>query len=120
LLQLAGAAMIIPMVIIFRAGENRAFSFNSWGILGTIGWGYLAAALVYLWGRDNIAKTAGAILVFLVMNILSKLHLLDFLKALKPALGIIINGNAPFIVLSGMLITLILKNYQTNDRKRFV
>jgi predicted acyltransferase len=42
---------------------------------------------------------------------LSKLHLLDFMSPVKPVLGIIINGNAPFIVLSGMLITLILKKY---------
>jgi len=120
-LRLLGAAMIIPMVIIFRGGENSGFSYTSWGILGTIGWGYLVAALVYLWAGNNLWKTVPAILFFLTLNILSKLHLLDFLRPLRPYLGIIINGNAPFIVMSGMLITLILSKQSTdNFRKAFL
>ena len=118
ILRLAGAAMIIPMVYIFREGENSGFSFSSWGILGTIGWGYMVAALVYLWARDNMAKTVPFILFFLGMNILSKLHLLGFLNPLRPALGVIINGNAPFIVLSGMFITLILKKFSKEDQAK--
>ena len=109
-LRILGVLLIIPMVIIFRGAEDRIFRFNSWGILGTIGWGYLVAALVYMWFRDNISKTSIFVIIFLLLNMLSKLHLLDFLSPLRPVLGIIINGNAPFIVLSGMLITVILKN----------
>jgi len=110
-LRILGVLLIIPMVIIFRGAEDRIFRFNSWGILGTIGWGYLVAALVYMWFRNNISKTSIFVIIFLLLNMLSKLHLLDFLSPLRPVLGIIINGNAPFIVLSGMLITVILKNY---------
>ncbi|MBI5009722.1 MAG: DUF5009 domain-containing protein, partial [Bacteroidia bacterium] len=55
--------------------------------------------------------TSVFVVLFLVVNMLSKLHLLDFLSPLKPVLGVIINGNAPFIVLSGMFITIILKNH---------
>ncbi len=120
-LRLAGVAMIVPMVYIFRSGETAGFSFNSWGILGTIGWGYLVAALVYMGIRDNIMKTAIALLVFLVLNILSKLHLLDFLNPVRPIFGVIINGNAPFIILSGLFIILILKKFSKEDfRKTFV
>jgi len=110
-LRVLGVLMIIPMVYIFRAGETQGFRFNSWGILGTIGWGYLVAALIYMGFREKISGTTLAVLVFLVLNMLSKLHMLDFLDSLKPFLGVIINGNAPFIVLSGMLVTLILKKY---------
>jgi heparan-alpha-glucosaminide N-acetyltransferase len=121
-LRLAGSAMIVVMVIIFRSGEleNNGFSYNSWGILGTIGWGYLITALVYMGARDNLMKTAAALLFFLVMNILSKLHLLDFLNPVKIVLGVIINGNAPFIVLSGMFITLILKKLSENNVRKTV
>jgi heparan-alpha-glucosaminide N-acetyltransferase len=120
-LRLAGMAMIVPMVVIFRSGETTGFSFNSWGILGTIGWGYLVAALVFMGVRDNVLKTAIALLVFLVLNVLSKLHLLGFLNSVRPVFGVILNGNAPFIVLSGMFITLILKKLSKEDeRKTFV
>jgi heparan-alpha-glucosaminide N-acetyltransferase len=120
LFRIAGVAMIIPMVYIFRSGdlEIHSFSFRSWGILGTIGWGYLIAAFVYLCVRNNIMKTAIALLFFLTLNILSKLHLLDFLNVVKPVFGAIINGIAPFIVLSGMFITLILKKLPQKEAGR--
>ncbi|MBK9391353.1 MAG: DUF5009 domain-containing protein [Bacteroidetes bacterium] len=110
-LQILGVLMIAPMVYIFRAGETNGFRFNSWGILGSIGWGYFVAALVYMWFRDNISKTSLFVILFLIVNMLSKLHMLDFLSPVRPVLGTIINGNAPFIVLSGMFITIILKNH---------
>ena len=110
-LKIAGIALIIPMVYIFRSGglPENGFSFRSWGILGTIGWGYLAASFIYLAFRENIMKTSLALVFFLMLNILSKLHLLDLLNPVKPVLGVLINGNAPFIVLSGLFITVILK-----------
>ena len=119
-LRILGILMIIPMVFIFRAAEDRGFRFNSWGILGTIGWGYLVAALFYIWFRNNISKASVFVIIFLILNILSKLHLLDFLSPVKPVLGIIINGNAPFIVLSGMLITLILKKFAAENSVKTV
>jgi heparan-alpha-glucosaminide N-acetyltransferase len=117
-LRLLGGLMIGVMVYIFRTGENAGFSFKSWGILGTIGWGYLMASIVYMGARDNLLKTVIAMLFFLIMNVLSKLHLLDFLNPVKPAFGVIINGNAPFIVLSGLFITLILKRLSKEDSKK--
>jgi heparan-alpha-glucosaminide N-acetyltransferase len=118
-LRIVGAVMIIPMVYIFRSGgpENHIFSFTSWGILGTIGWGYLAASFVYLYAGENLLKTGAAILLFLVLNILSKLHLLDFLHPVRPVFGILINGNAPLIVISGLFITLILRKFSKEDAK---
>ncbi len=119
--RLLGALMILVMVYIFRSGETAGFSFNSWGILGTIGWGYLIASIVYMVARDNLLKTLVALLLFLGLNILSKLHLLDFLNPVKPAFGVIINGNAPFIVMSGLFVTLILKKLSIdNVRKTFL
>jgi heparan-alpha-glucosaminide N-acetyltransferase len=108
-LQVLGLLMIIPMVYIFRSADDGGFRFNSWGILGTIGWGFLVAALVYRTFRDDIRETLLFVAGFLVLNMLSNLNMLDFLSAVKPVLGRLINGNAPFIVLSGMLVALILR-----------
>jgi predicted acyltransferase len=116
-LKIAGILLILPMVYIFRSGglPENGFSFRSWGILGTIGWGYLAASFIYLAVRNNIMKTAIALIFFLGLNILSKLHMMDFLSPVKPIFGVLINGNAPFIVLSGLFITLILKKLSKDD-----
>ena len=114
-LQILGVLMIIPMVYIFRNADNNIFRFNSWGILGTIGWGFLVAAVVYKVFRDNILKTSLFVIGFLILNMLSKLNLLDFLSGARSVIGPIINGNAPFIVLSGMLTTLILIKYAAEN-----
>lgn len=123
-LKLAGIAILVFLVFKFRSGEfenNGSLITGWWGILGLIGWGYLVSALIYLAIRDNIFSAGIAVLFFLTVNILSKLDLLTFLDPLKPYLGVIIEGNVPLIVLSGMFTTLILKRYsQTDSRKAIV
>jgi predicted acyltransferase len=42
------------------------------------------------------------------------------LDPIKPVFGTLINGNAPFIVLSGMLVTLILRKYATENAVKAV
>jgi heparan-alpha-glucosaminide N-acetyltransferase len=113
-LRLAGIALLVFLIFKFRSGkfENNGSLITSWwGILGLIGWGYLIAALVYLTVRDNILNTTVAFLFFLALNILSKLELLNALNPVKPVLGVIIEGNVPLIVISGLLISLIIRKY---------
>jgi heparan-alpha-glucosaminide N-acetyltransferase len=117
-LRFAGVAILVFLVFKFKSGKvenNGSLILGWWGILGLIGWGYLVSALIYLALRDSIAKTTVAVLFFLGVNILSKLELLTFLNPVKSVFGVIIEGNVPFIVLSGMLATLILKKYSKSD-----
>ncbi len=123
-LRFAGIAILVFLIYKFRSGEienNGSLITSWWGILGLIGWGYLVSAFVYLFIRDNILNTAVAFLFFLVLNILSKLDLLNILNPVKPILGVIIEGNVPLIVISGILATLVLKkNSQNNPLKSIV
>jgi heparan-alpha-glucosaminide N-acetyltransferase len=117
-LRLAGIALLVFLVFRFRSGEfenNGSLITSWWGILGLIGWGYLASALVYYFVHDRILNTVVALLFFLTLNILSKLDLLNVLNPVKPVLGVIIEGNVPLIVISGMLISIILKKYAKTD-----
>ena len=117
-LKFAGLAILVILVYKFRSGEfvnNGSLITSWWGILGLIGWGYLVSAFIYLAVRDNILNTVVAFIFFLALNMLTKLDMLDFLKPVTPILGVITEGNVPFIVLSGMLITLILKKYSGSD-----
>jgi predicted acyltransferase len=117
-LRYAGVAILVFLIFKFRSGQfvnNGSLITGWWGILGLIGWGYLVAAFIYLAVRESILNTTMACLFFLGLNILSKLDLLDFLKPVKPVFGVIIEGNVPFIVLSGLLTALILKKYSKSD-----
>jgi len=58
---------------------------------------------------------------FLIMNMLSGLKMLEFLNPVKPILGIIIEGNVPFIVLSGLIAGLLIKKIPVKEfRKSFI
>jgi len=122
-LRLAGIAILVVLIYKFRSGEvenNGSLITSWWGILGLIGWGYFVAAFIYMAVRDSILNTVVSILFFLALNILSKLDLLNYLNPVKSIFGVIIDGNVPFIVLSGMLITLILKKYSEGDFRKTI
>jgi heparan-alpha-glucosaminide N-acetyltransferase len=123
-LRLIGVAILVFLVFKFRSGEmenNGSLITSWWGILGLIGWGYLVSAFVYLLIRDSILNTIVAFLFFLALNIMSNLDLMNYLNPVKPVLGVILDGNVPMIVLSGMLTAIIIKTYSTKDfRKQIV
>lgn len=123
ILRTAGIAALVFLAIIFRSGtaDNPGWMITGWwGILGLIGWGYLVASLVYLAFRDSAAGTAIAVIFFLAVNILDQKDFLTFLDPLRPALGIIIQGNVPLIVLTGMLAGVLLRNLRGSGNERII
>jgi heparan-alpha-glucosaminide N-acetyltransferase len=122
-LKFLGIALLVFLVFMFKSGKEingGSLITGWWGILGLIGWGYLVAAFIYLAFRDNILYTTISVVFFLILNILSKLHLLEFFKPVNFLFGTIIEGNVPFIVLSGVLTTLILKKLAGSDFRRVI
>jgi len=119
-LRFAGVAILVFLVFKFKSGKidnNGSLILGWWGILGLIGWGYLVSALIYLALRNRIFYTSLAVLFFLAVNILAKLDLLNFLNPVKPVFGVIIEGNVPLIVLTGLLTSLILKKLSDDTWK---
>jgi heparan-alpha-glucosaminide N-acetyltransferase len=122
-LKFTGLAILAFLVFKFRSGQyenNGSLITSWWGILGLIGWGYLVSAFTYVLCRDSILKTSLFALFFLVMNMLSDWKLLGFLDPIKPVFGIIIDGNVPFIVLSGLIGGLIIKKIPVIDFKKVI
>lgn len=122
-LKLLGMAILAFLVFRFKSGQEvneGSLITGWWGILGLIGWGYLVAAFIFLAFRENLLYTGLSVIFFLILNILSKLNLLDFLNPVKFLLGTIIDGNVPFIVLSGLFTTLILKKMASSDHKKLI
>jgi predicted acyltransferase len=86
----AGAVALVVLVLVYRgeAGGLVQIRPHWWGILGTIGWAYLAASAAYLLLRDRpLALLAGVAL-------LNGLYYLDvlveprWLVALRPVVGV--------------------------------
>ena len=123
LLKSLGIAGLIILSIIFRAGTVADPDWlvpGWWGILGLIGWGYLVTAMVYICSGENLLKIGIWVLVFIGMNILAQLGLLNFIHFLKPVFGVIIDGNIPLIVLMGLFFSLILRKYGSKQIKAFI
>jgi len=117
-LKLAALGIFILLVFKFKSGEpenSGSLVTGWWGILGLIGWGYLVSAFTYVLCRDSISKTAVIAVVFLGLNILSGLNLLNHLNPVKPLLGVIIEGSVPFIVLTGLTGGLIIKKFKKTE-----
>lgn len=119
-LRLGGMVILVLLVLKFRSGQpvnEGSLITGWWGILGLIGWGYLVSAFTYLFCRESIMKTAAVTTFFLVLNILSGLKYLEFLNPVKLLLGVIIDGNVPFIVLTGLTAGLILRKTTQSGHK---
>ena len=119
-LRVAGLALLVFLVVIFRSGgtDNPGWLITGWwGILGLIGWGYLVAAFTYLACRDSLPITAAITLFFLLVNMLEGWGLLGFLDPLRPVLGIIIEANVPLIVLTGMLAGILIRKLKSSGTK---
>jgi len=122
-LRAAGIATLIYLAAIFRSGTTDDPGWMAaewWGILGLIGWGYLVASLVYFALRDNLTGTALVVLFFLAVNILDQKGLLTFLDPLRPVLGIIVQGNVPLIVMTGMLAGVLLRRMKASENNKIM
>jgi len=123
ILRATGVAALFFLAIIFRSGpaDDPGWLITGWwGILGLIGWGYLVSSLIYLGTRDSIIGIAIAVIFFLNVNILDASGVLGFLDPLRPALGIIIQGNVPLIVLTGMLAGVLLRGMKESGNARII
>lgn len=122
-LRLAGLAILCFLVLKFKSGlpeNNGSLVTEWWGILGLIGWGYLVSAFTYVLCRDSIFKTAAVALFFLVLNMLSGWHLLKVPVIINTVFGVIIDGNVPFIVLSGLVAGLIITKLPLTEFRKVI
>jgi predicted acyltransferase len=122
-LKAIGIAGLIVLTLIFKSGtaENPGWLTTGWwGILGLIGWGYLAAALVYLIAKEDLLKTGLFWMLFLILNIFSQLGMLSFLDFVRPVFGVIIGGNTPLLVISGLFFSLILRKTGSQNHRQFL
>lgn len=119
--KLVGIGILILLVFKFRSGmpENDGSLITGWwGILGLIGWGYIVSAATYLACRDSLLRTSAVAIFFLSLNILDGSGYTGFFDSVRPVLGIVIQGNVPFIVLSGLIGGLILRKIPSSEYRK--
>ena len=119
-LRLAGAAVLVWMVLRFRTPDGRMMQARWWGILGLIGWAYLACALIYFLVRDRLKVLVPVWVFFLLLCLLftpgrDGAQLLDpgrgsFIDSLRDSLHFD-NGSNHALAMGGVLLTVVSARY---------
>jgi heparan-alpha-glucosaminide N-acetyltransferase len=118
-----GLAILVFLVFKFKSGSfenNGSLVAGWWDLPGLLGWGYLVSAFTFLAFRNSFPGTILIWLLFLALNILWKLNLMNAIDLVRKYLGPITDGNVPLIVLSGHLTGLILKRFSSKESGKII
>jgi heparan-alpha-glucosaminide N-acetyltransferase len=108
-LRLAAVAVLAYLVVIFRRankdGQITWLQSEWWGILGLIGWAYLACCICYLLCRGNSTGLMGILGLMIALYTGSKEGVLDRLEVITEYVGVgEVFGTLAAIVMAGVLV----------------
>ncbi len=120
-IQVLAAAGLVVLLCLFRgkdeAGNIVWLQHTYWGMLGMIGWAYLASSLCWLIFRDNSAALMGIMGLMLALFIGGRHGALDWLGPVLDFVNVGINfGTNAATVMMGVLVANCLRNPATAAR----
>ncbi|WP_165022085.1 DUF5009 domain-containing protein [Dysgonomonas sp. ZJ279] len=107
-LKIAGVAVLLFLLIIFRDASGEPFQKHWWGILGLIGWTYLLCAIIYLFLRRNWIYLMLSCIAFVVLCIAGANGWLGGFSGIIPG-----DGCFHAFTMSGVLLTLLFNKSET-------
>jgi predicted acyltransferase len=115
-----GAAVItlIVLAFIYRGGQEgdiTRFAPKWWGILGLIGWAYLASALVTVFSKNNFYVILGAWIFFCVLSMINKAGYIpkdSFISFIPSA---ILGGTLTGLTMGGVLTATMFKYFRKRN-----
>lgn len=118
-LKIIGLLVLLTLAIIYRGGDDGSisrFEPHWWGILGLIGWAYLAAALVTVFARNRMAVLVAAWCGFAVLSLVAHAGLLP--KVINFIPGAIRNGTLAGLSMGGVVIATLFLHYRKKADNR--
>jgi predicted acyltransferase len=114
LLRITGIAGLVLLAALFRSGDLAAPGWMHsrwWGILGLIGWTYLACGTVYFLSRGSLPVIIGSLPLWVALYIADQTGALAFLGPIRDVLwvGGHVGGHAS-IATAGMIVALFLRS----------
>lgn len=112
---LKGVAIVVLIVFayLYRGGSSEdieRFAPQWWGILGLIGWAYLASGLITVFAKKNLFVIAGAWIFFAALSMLSHANLIPEVFSFIP--NAILGGTLTGLTLGGVLTSMIFQYYR--------
>jgi predicted acyltransferase len=118
-LRVAAVITLTFLAVIYRGGPDDAvvrFEPHWWGILGLIGWAYLAGGLLAVFAKNSIYAVAAGWVFFAILSMVSHAGLLPhFFNFIPDAIR---GGTLAGLTIGGILTSMIFRHYRSkNDNK---
>ena len=109
-----GIITLITLAIFYRGGEDGTARFAPqwWGILGLIGWAYLASGLITVFSKNNILIILAGWIFFATLSMVSKAGLIPNNTIISNIPGAILGGTLTGLTMGGVLTSLIFQYYR--------
>lgn len=114
LLKVLGWLILVFLAFIYKSASGDWMQIHWWGILGLIGWAYLAVALLYLLIGDRIWWIAVASIVLLLLNVN------EFVRFLGFDFQLVISASTHASVMLGVLTTVIYTHLTAKDQLKLL
>jgi len=109
-----GIITLITLAIFYRGGEDGTARFAPqwWGILGLIGWAYLASGLITVFAKNNFLIILAGCIFFATLSMVSKAGLIPNNTIISNIPGAILGGTLTGLTMGGVLTSLIFQYYR--------
>jgi heparan-alpha-glucosaminide N-acetyltransferase len=117
-----GIITLLTLSIIYRGGEDgniQHFSPQWWGILGLIGWAYLASGLITIFSRNKFWAILGGWAFFCILSMVYKAGIIPRHTIISYIPGAILGGTLAGLTMGGVLTSVIFQYFvKRKDNKR--
>lgn len=112
--RVIGIITLITLAIIYKGGEDGSVRFAPqwWGILGLIGWAYLASGLITVFSKNNFFVILAGWIFFSVSSMISHAGLLPHNNIISAIPDAIRGGTLTGLTMGGVLTSLIFQYYR--------
>lgn len=118
-LKALGVAVLLAMAACYRGADGGWMKPHWWGILGLIGWSYLWCSLIYVFSKSRIAVVSGALVFFILFNILAHAGYFDALQSVRSFVWIVENGAMPALTMAGVLTSVVYRYYWDKNQSSY-
>ncbi len=119
-LKALGIATLIVLSIVYRGGQGdhiRHFSPQWWGILGLIGWAYLASGIITVLSKNNFLVILGGWIFFCILSMVYKSGIIPRDSFISIIPNAILGGTLTGLTMGGVLTSFVFQHFVRKKQK---
>ena len=112
--RIAAVIILISLAFVYRGGEEvniQRFAPQWWGILGLIGWAYLASSLILIFAKERFYIILAGWLFFCILSIIYRAGIIPHNSFLSFIPNAILGGTLAGLTMGGVLTSTIFRYF---------